>query len=214
MKPTGSDHVVTTQHDLPWARTVIAFRNDVLWPTRKLQRVLIAVCVVAVGFMVAPGALRWGLWAAALLVLVWVFIGDAVGARALLAADPLAKARKAETLRFGAKGFASDADGAGGTRSYADIRSLHADERCWVLGLGSGEALVLARGEVDGGAMSDASFESFLTSRNGPTMEPLRRSLAAKVQRAQEGRRGYLESHPSKLGQLLGQRGGRGASGR
>ena len=41
MNPAATNHTVSTRHDLELAQRYVAYRNAVLWPTRKLQRLLL-----------------------------------------------------------------------------------------------------------------------------------------------------------------------------
>lgn len=213
MKSTAANHTVCTRHDLQLARSYVAYRNAVLWPTRKLQRLLTAAVIVAGGFLFQPGLLRYSCWGAALIVLGWLIISDAVTARTSLAADPARKGSGIESYQFSSRGFRLTQPSEGPWRSYDDIHSLHSDGHYWILGMKSGDAVLLSRDGVDGGATSAFRFESFLTARTKLDIEPVNTSVSARIQRAEQGRRGYLEAHPSKLAQLLNSRSGRRGKG-
>ena len=207
-------YTVTTRHDLSAARSYVAFRNEVLWPTRKLQRALIAACAVAVGFMFVPGGIRYALWAVAGLIVLWMLLGDRLDAARHLRCDP--HRGRTVTHVFNAKGICQgDADDAhevsGGADTpglvpYAQIIGIYADAGHWIIRMRSGELIMLARDGVDSGTTTADRFESFLTSRTRLEVETVRRSLRTKVQRAQDGRRGYLDANPSILTRTLRQR--------
>lgn len=204
----ATTHTVTTRHDLRLAQTYVAYRNEVLWPTRTLQRVLMTACVVAVGFMVAAGPLRYAIWAAAGLILVWTLAGDHVTAWLHSRADRRGKGEGNVTYTFSGQGFrAADAAGADAAwQDYRQIAAIYRTEDYWVLRLRTGDVAILARDGVDGGAMSPAGFEQFLISKTGLGVAPLKKSVAAKVQQTQEARRGYLEANPGLLARTLRKR--------
>ncbi|MFT3877308.1 MAG: hypothetical protein QM708_12925 [Propioniciclava sp.] len=197
----ATTHTVTTPRDLAMAQTYVAYRNEVLWPTRKLQRVLMAACVVAAGFVFTPGTLRYALWAVAGLILVWTFLGDQVTARVRAA-----RARGGDlSYAFSTQGF-RDATSAGGWHDYGQIVALYSTDAHWVLRLRIGAVAILARDGVDGGAMTPAGFEQFLTTKTKLRPEPLKKSVSAKVKQTQEARRGYLEENPGLIARTLRQR--------
>lgn len=199
MKPMATTHTVSTRHDLDLARAWVDFGNEVLRPTRKLQGLLAAACVVAVGFMFTPGPARYALWAAGALIALWNLIGDGVAARVRLLRDPSRGTTR--SLEFAHLGF-RPVDGTGGDQPwvpYDQVRSLHADDRFWILSLRSQELVILAVDGVDGGAVTPEAFTSYLENRTKLTVEPLKKTLAARVQRAQDGRRGYLDANPTWL---------------
>ncbi len=217
----ATTHTVTTTHDLDLARSYVAFRNEVLWPTRKLQRVLIAACVVAVGFMFVPGPLRYALWAIAALIVLWTLFSDRFDAARRFRIDP--HRDHSVTHVFTPKGFCqddiTDADEAGGVSvasdllPYAQIIALYSDADHWIVRVKSGELIMLARDGVDAGTTTADRFESFLIARTRLAIEPVQRSLRSKIQRAQDGRRGYVEAHPNLLTRSLRQRSDRQKSG-
>lgn len=202
----AATHSVTTTHDLRLSQAYVEFRNEVLWPTRKLQRLLTAACVVAVGFMFAPGPLRYLLWSVAGIIVLFVLVGDRIDARAHHGTDP----HRSQEVRylFAAEGFREhdDASGPNAWVPYSHIVAAFADSDYWILRLESGDLVMLARGGVDRGASTSSQFESFLTQHTGVAVLPVQKTLRAKVQRAQDGRRGYIESHPGLLTKALRQR--------
>lgn len=204
----ATTHTVTTRHDLALAQTYVAYRNEVLWPTRRLQRVLMAACVVAMGFMVASGPLRYAAWAVAGLILVWTLVGDRVTALLRSRTDPHGAGDGSLTYAFSGKGFraadAADTDAA--WQDYRQVVAIYGTDAHWVLRLRTGDVAILARDGVDGGAMSPTGFEQFLTAKTGVGVQPLKKSVSAKVQQTQEARRGYLEANPGLLARTLNQR--------
>jgi hypothetical protein len=206
MNPAATNHTVSTRHDLELAQRYVAYRNAVLWPTRKLQRLLTVGVIAAVGFIFQPGLVRYASWVVALVILFWLLVADAVTARASLVADPARKGSGIEEYQFSSRGFRLDNTSDARWRSYDDVRSIHSDGRYWILGMKSGDAVLLAQDGVDGGETSPPQFESFLMARTKLGVEPVNTSVSAKIQRAEQGRRGYLDAHPSKIAQLLNSR--------
>lgn len=209
MKPAATIHTVATRHDRRLAESYVAFRNAIWWPTRKLQRLLGAAVIVAVGFLFQPGPARYACWAVAGAVLVWVLISNWVAVRTRLASDPVRKGSGVATYEFSGKGFravgAEDAEPAPWL-SYEAVRALHTDRWCWILSLTTGEAVLLARDGVDGGTTSPSRFEAFLTAKTKLGVEPVHTSASATIKRVEAGRRGYLDAHPNKIAQLLNAR--------
>lgn len=208
MKPAATIHTVSTRHDRRLAESYVAFRNAIWWPTRKLQRLLGAAVIVAVGFLFQPGPARYACWAVAGIVLVWVLISDWAAVRTRLASDPVHKGSGVATHEFSGKGFREvRAEGEPAAwLSYDAVRALHTDRWCWILSLTTGEAVLLARDGVDGGATSPSRFEAFLTAKTKLSVEPVHTSTRATIKRVEAGRRGYLEAHPNKIAQLLNAR--------
>lgn len=206
----ATTHTVTTTHDLGLARSYVAFRNEMLWPTRKLQRVLIAACVVAVGFMFVPGPLRYTLWAIAALVVPWVVFSDQFDAARRFRTDP--HRDHSVTHVFTPRGFYQDVNEAGGVSAesevvtYAQIVALHSDADHWIVRVASGDLVMLARDGVDAGTTTTDRFESFLIARTRLGIEPVQRSLRSKIERAQDGRRDYVDAHPNLLTRSLRKR--------
>jgi len=108
MNPAATHHTVSTRHDLELAQRYVAYRNAVLWPTRKLQRLLTVGVIAAVGFIFQPGLVRYASWVVALVILFWLLVADAVTARASLVADPARKGRGIEEYQFSSRGFRLD----------------------------------------------------------------------------------------------------------
>lgn len=202
----AATHSVTTPHDLRLSQAYVEFRNEVLGPTRKLQRLLAAACVVAVGFMFTPGPLRYLLWAVAGVIVLWILVDDRIAAAVHHRTDPH-RNRDVRYL-FSADGFRVDDEDAQPSAwlTYPHVLAVYSDTDYWILRLQSGDLVMVARSGVDGGATSAAQFESFLTKRANLVVQPVQKTLRAKVQRAQEGRRGYLQSNPGLLSKARRQR--------
>ncbi len=192
----GIVHTADVRHDRGLVRASITFRNAKVWPTRKLQRVLIAAILVAVGFMVAPGLLRDALWVVAGVVVVWVLVGDRLVALARLLRDPYRRAGLTERYEFGDRGFRRTADlgSEAAVHPYAHVTAIYADDAYWYLCLRTGEVGILDPAGIDGGATSPAAFERFLSSRTSTEVSRLDLSLPSRARRAQESRRSYLDS--------------------
>lgn len=200
-------HTILTRHDLALDQTYVAYRNEILWPTRRLQRVLMVACVVAVGFMFAAGPLQYAIWAIAGLVLVWTFASDHVTAWLHWRTDAHRLDGASFAHAFADKGFrATDADADASWQDYRQIAAIYHSDDYWVLRLQTGAVAILARDGVDGGTTSAVDFEQFLTARTGIGVRPLRKSVAAKVQQTQEARRGHLEANPGVIARTLNQR--------
>lgn len=220
----ATTYVVTTTHDLALARAYVAYRNAVLWPTRRLQRAIIAACVAAVGFMFQVAVLRYALWASAVLVVAWTLVGDRLASVSRLRRDPARRGSGVERYLFSSKGYRLDpADeapsaGAGPWQDYGQVVAIYTSPDYWILPLRSGTVLMLARHGVGrggpGAGATDAAgveerFETFLARRTGLDPMPLDSSVSAKVQRAQEGRKGYLEAHPSWISRTFARKANR-----
>lgn len=194
-------HAAEVSHDRDLIARRLAFRNTKVWPTRKLQRLLMAAILVAIGFILVAPALRYGLWAAGGLLTLWVVAGDVITRWWQMRTDPYARAGVPERFEFGDAGFRRlhhpSGEGAFGLE-YDKVLALLRDRSGWLLVLPTGEVAVIDEGSVDGGALSSARFEKFLRSKIGGEVEVLDSSLSSRVQGAQESRRSYLESRKGK----------------
>lgn len=192
----GIVHSADVRHDLRLVRAYITFRNAKVWPTRKLQRSLIAAILVAVGFMVTPGLLRDALWVAAALVVVWVLVGDRVVALLRLLRDPYRRTGRAERYEFGDRTFRRAAEPADDApaRPYAHVTAIYADDAYWYLCLRTGEICIVDQTAVDGGSTAPAAFERFLAQKADTEVTRLDLSLSSRAHQAQESRRSYLHS--------------------
>lgn len=212
-------HVAEVVHDRPLIASYVRFRSARFWPSRKLQRALIAGILVAAGFLVPAGTLRWVLWAAAVAVAVWVVAGDWATVQWHWARDPYRRAGVPERIEFGPKEFARamPAEGGGADTerfAYAQVIDLLRDESCWYLVLRDRTLLIIDRRDVDGGEGSPKDFTRFLEQRTGRKAELLDTSLAETMRTVQRARRGYLDERAG-TGLFGGRRdrGGAGASG-
>lgn len=233
--PVRTAHVI---HDRELVASSLRFRNAVFRPTRMLQRLLIAGILVALGFIVPPGTVRSGVWTAAVLMLIWMIIGDAVITQIQWIRDPFRRAGVPEVLEFTGKGIerlglpgegagagpAAGGAGASGTGSGADRGTEHIpyehvarvlrDEACWYVVLRDRGLIIIDRQDLEGGIADPEAFTRFLAARTRQDVEVLDTSLAETMRRVQGARRDYLDSRKGKgiLGGL-GTKGGAAGAG-
>ncbi len=160
-----------------------------------------AACVVAVGFMLPWTVALYLLWAVVGVIVLWILVGDRIAAAVHHRTDPH-RNRDVRYL-FSADGFRVDDEDTQPSAwlTYPHVLAVYSDTDYWILRLQSGDLVMVARSGVDGGATSAAQFKSFLRKRANLVVQPVQKSLRAKVQRAQEGRQGFLQSNPGLLQQ-------------
>ncbi|MDO5644746.1 MAG: hypothetical protein Q4G21_03500 [Dermabacter sp.] len=189
---------ISTRHSREMIRRLVACRAVVLTPSAGLQRALIAACCVAVGFLFAPGPMRYAGWGAGAAVLAWHLISPWITARILHARDPFARAGEAERVTVDARGFTGDHV----QIPWPQVVRVLDDGAYWFVWTRTGTILALDQAGLDGGA-TPSRLAAYMSEKSGAPVRPLDGRISARLRDTQARRRGYVDENPGLTARIV-----------
>ena len=189
-----------TKHTDEMIKQYVKFQNNVNTPTKKLQSVLIAMCVLALMLLVPQKNFHILCMTVAALILLKAIAGDLFTASYLKREDENYKRQNDILYHFGNSGFhmENQADKESLRLSYQDIRALYQDEKFWYICMKGGELHMVGKGDV---LNYDGRFGMFLEKQSGLKLKNAKTTVLERIQ-IMQGRKKSLEEdrkkHPRK----------------
>mgnify|MGYP001037507196 FL=1 len=185
-----------TKHTDEMIKQYVKFQNNVNTPTKKLQSVLIAMCVLALMLLVPQKNFHALCIAITALILLNAMLGDFFTASYLKREDENYKRQNDILYHFGNSGFSMEnpADKESLRFTYQDIRAMYQDEKFWYLCMKGGELHMVGKGDV---LNYDGRFGIFLEKQSGLKLKNAKTTVLERIQ-IMQGRKKSLEEDKKK----------------
>lgn len=189
-----------TKHTDEMIKQYVKFQNNVNTPTKKLQSILIAMCVLALILLVPQKSFQTACVAVAVFLVFKTLCGDFFTACYLKHEDANYKRQNEICYRFGKEGFEMEnpEEKEFLQLAYKDVRALYRDEKFWYICMKGGVLHMVAKKDL---LLSDGKFGMFLEERTGLKMGNAKTTALEKIQ-IMQGRKKSLEEarkkHPRK----------------
>lgn len=183
---------VKTKHTKEMIKQYVKFQNNVNAPTRKLQSVLIALCVFSLNFMLPAGKARIICTAIVVLILLRTLLDNWFMENFMKSEDANYKKQNEITYLFGKKEFKMENpnEEENITFSYNDITSLYKDEKYWYICMKGGELHMFLKNEV---LNDDNCFGMHLEKKSGLKMKNAKPTFKEKYMIMQDRKEVVVE---------------------